>query len=599
MYTALRPAEEARARARPGSTVVDPRSYMTYQPFLPEAAAGSLEPRHVVVPLRRVLHRTARSSPAGHVASTTPPRRCAVEPLEGEPYDLAYDELVVALGLDRAHAADPRPGRARHRLQAVEEAIALRNQVLDRLDVAASVARRRRRAPARADLRLRRRRLRRRRGARRARGHGPLRHPLLPTIDAEDMRWVLVEATDRILPEVGADMGRYTVERAARARHRRPARHPARVVRRRPRRALRRRRVRRRHARLDRRRQGQPGARRQRPAARRQGPACSARADLRVEGVDDAWAAGDNAAVPDLTAARASSARRTPSTPSARPRLLADNIVAVAARRAARATTGTSTSARSRASACTRASPRCTASSSGLPGLVHAPDLPPEPGADASTEGPRRRSTGRSRCSSAARSSRSARCSGRGTSSARRPGDLLARVAARVTGRPRPARHHRGRDRVARRPRREPGGLVHDAAPRSLRDGRSSPRRTPTRRRSSAPWSRWPGTALSTCRCARCRWRRCPHRGRAVPADRPRRRPAGDRVGGDRTGGGRRRQHDRPDDPAGRRPLRAARRGRPAGWGRPGRSSAASCRDRRPGPRGRRSRCAPLEPDLL
>jgi NADH:ubiquinone reductase (H+-translocating) len=36
-------------------TVVDPGSYMTYQPFLPEAAAGSLEPRHVVVPLRRVL----------------------------------------------------------------------------------------------------------------------------------------------------------------------------------------------------------------------------------------------------------------------------------------------------------------------------------------------------------------------------------------------------------------------------------------------------------------------------------------------------------------------------------------------------------------
>ncbi|MFE1500612.1 FAD/NAD(P)-binding protein, partial [Streptomyces albidoflavus] len=36
-------------------TVVDPRSYMTYQPFLPEAAAGSISPRHVVVPLRRVV----------------------------------------------------------------------------------------------------------------------------------------------------------------------------------------------------------------------------------------------------------------------------------------------------------------------------------------------------------------------------------------------------------------------------------------------------------------------------------------------------------------------------------------------------------------
>ena len=32
-------------------------------------------------------------------------------------------------------------------------------------------------------------------------------------IAAADMRWVLVEAADRILPEVGDDMGRYTVDR--------------------------------------------------------------------------------------------------------------------------------------------------------------------------------------------------------------------------------------------------------------------------------------------------------------------------------------------------------------------------------------------------
>ena len=30
---------------------------MTYQPFLPEAAAGAIEPRHLTVPLRRVLRR--------------------------------------------------------------------------------------------------------------------------------------------------------------------------------------------------------------------------------------------------------------------------------------------------------------------------------------------------------------------------------------------------------------------------------------------------------------------------------------------------------------------------------------------------------------
>src|SRR5215813_2293590 len=60
MYTALRLQKKLRGELRRGEieiTVVDPQSYMTYQPFLPEAAAGNLSPRHVVVPLRRVLPR--------------------------------------------------------------------------------------------------------------------------------------------------------------------------------------------------------------------------------------------------------------------------------------------------------------------------------------------------------------------------------------------------------------------------------------------------------------------------------------------------------------------------------------------------------------
>jgi NADH:ubiquinone reductase (H+-translocating) len=46
---------EGGARGGVEIVVLDPEPYMTYQPFLPEAAAGSISPRHVVVPLRRVL----------------------------------------------------------------------------------------------------------------------------------------------------------------------------------------------------------------------------------------------------------------------------------------------------------------------------------------------------------------------------------------------------------------------------------------------------------------------------------------------------------------------------------------------------------------
>ena len=56
LYTALRLQQKLR-RGRAEVIVVDPQPHMTYQPFLPEAAAGSVEPRHVVVPLRRTLDR--------------------------------------------------------------------------------------------------------------------------------------------------------------------------------------------------------------------------------------------------------------------------------------------------------------------------------------------------------------------------------------------------------------------------------------------------------------------------------------------------------------------------------------------------------------
>ena len=50
-------------------TVVNPENYMLYTPLLPEAASGLVEPRHVVVPLRRVL-RPAPAREHGHRIST-------------------------------------------------------------------------------------------------------------------------------------------------------------------------------------------------------------------------------------------------------------------------------------------------------------------------------------------------------------------------------------------------------------------------------------------------------------------------------------------------------------------------------------------------
>src|SRR4051794_28646936 len=135
MYAALR----LQKRLRPGEasiTVVDPQSYMTYQPFLPEAGAGNLEPRHVVVPLRRVLRRCQVLG--GRIASIDHARRVAsFQPHEGAAFDLSYDVLVLAPGSIARTLPIPGLREVGIGFKSVAEAIYLRNHVLARLDIAA------------------------------------------------------------------------------------------------------------------------------------------------------------------------------------------------------------------------------------------------------------------------------------------------------------------------------------------------------------------------------------------------------------------------------------------------------------------------------
>jgi len=297
MYTALRLQKKLR-RNEARITIVDPQNYMTYQPFLPETAAGSLEPRHVVVPLRKVLKQcrvlTGLVTGIDHASRTA-----TVLPVEGPAYPVRYDVIVVAPG--SVVRTLPIPGLAEQGIgfKTVGEAIYLRNHVLSRLDYAASVtdAEHRRRAltfvfigggyagiEAFAELEDM---------ARYATRY-------YDNVDPDDMRWVLIEATGRILPEVSVPMAEYTVKQLLKRNM---------------------------DIRLSTRVDSLTGghvvltdgdefdaetivwtagvkanpmlARTDLPLDEKGRLRCTA--DLRVEGVEDAWGAGDCAAVPDLT----------------------------------------------------------------------------------------------------------------------------------------------------------------------------------------------------------------------------------------------------------------------------------------------------------
>ncbi len=208
MYTALRLQKKARGA---DITVVDPQPHMTYQPFLPEAAAGNVSPRHVVAPLRKALRRSHIVT--GSIVGIDSKRKVAVlKSIAGDQRELSYDHIVVAPG--SVSRTLPIPGLKENAVgfKTIGEAIYLRNHVLGQLDVAASTDDKEIRAKALTFVFV-------------GGGYAGIEAlaeledmardaiKFYPELEQHDMRWVLVEASQRILPEVGPDMGVYTVQR--------------------------------------------------------------------------------------------------------------------------------------------------------------------------------------------------------------------------------------------------------------------------------------------------------------------------------------------------------------------------------------------------
>jgi len=206
-FHAARTLERVLAPQSARVTLVSDDNYMLYTPLLPGAAAGSIEPRHVVVPLREGLRRTDLQ--LGRVRGADPAARTLrVDRLDGRAATLAYDHLIVALG--SVSRTLPVPGLSEHGcgFKSLSEAIALRNGVLRTLEVAETLE-----DPA----------------ARRAwltyvfvgAGYAGLeglaelqdfaadvieRYPRCRT---EGMRWILVEARERVMPEIPAPLAAF------------------------------------------------------------------------------------------------------------------------------------------------------------------------------------------------------------------------------------------------------------------------------------------------------------------------------------------------------------------------------------------------------
>ncbi|HXF97612.1 MAG TPA: NAD(P)/FAD-dependent oxidoreductase [Gaiellaceae bacterium] len=200
----------ARLVGRRGATVLSPENFMLYTPLLPEAGSGTLEPRHVVVPLRQMCPHAELI--LGRATGLDEERKVVSADTLAGPLELRYERLVLALGA--VPRVPPVPGLAEHGLgfKDLADAIALRNRVLRQLERAAIdpdpaelgfvfVGAGYAGVEALAEL------------------HDLARAALrfYPPLRGVRQRWVLVEAAPKILPEIPRRLGEYAARQLERA----------------------------------------------------------------------------------------------------------------------------------------------------------------------------------------------------------------------------------------------------------------------------------------------------------------------------------------------------------------------------------------------
>ncbi|PZF65124.1 pyridine nucleotide-disulfide oxidoreductase [Curtobacterium sp. MCBD17_013] len=191
-------------------TLVDQNTYYTYLPFLPEVAGGHIAPRDVTVELRRALRRTrVIQGKVTGIDSTA--KTVSVATAGGDDRTLGYDHVVVALG--SVTRVFPTPGLEEHAVgfKSVEEAAFVRAKLLDNIAKAAATRDEEERRKLLTSIFIG-------GGYTGVEAIGELFDvsqaaiATYPSLAGEQPRWVLIDALDRVAPEVGPDLSKWTLE---------------------------------------------------------------------------------------------------------------------------------------------------------------------------------------------------------------------------------------------------------------------------------------------------------------------------------------------------------------------------------------------------
>src|ERR1700709_1354843 len=206
---AARELEKVMPRQSARLSLVNDVNYMLYTPFLPEAAAGTLLPRHVVTPLREILKRPYLR--LGEIAGHDPEAKTIeLHANSGAKETIPYDQLLLSLGSVSRTLPIPRLPHNAMGFKGLADAIVLRNRVIENLEEANATGDHQRREELLTFVFV---------------GGGYAGLEALAELqdfaaDAMDsyprarlhgMRWMLVEAAPRVLPEIDQDLADYAL----------------------------------------------------------------------------------------------------------------------------------------------------------------------------------------------------------------------------------------------------------------------------------------------------------------------------------------------------------------------------------------------------
>lgn len=209
-YTTVQHLQKRAATVPMRITLVDQNTYFTYLPFLPEVAGGHIAPIDVTVELRKAMRKT-RVIQARVTGISAANKTVSVATAGGDERTLGYDQLVVALG--SVTRVFPTPGLEENAVgfKSVEEAAYIRAKLLDNIAKAAATRDEDERRRLLTSIFI---------------GGGytgveaigellDVSHAAIasyPSLAGEQPRWVLIDALDRVAPEVGPELSKWTLE---------------------------------------------------------------------------------------------------------------------------------------------------------------------------------------------------------------------------------------------------------------------------------------------------------------------------------------------------------------------------------------------------